>query len=132
MIAADANIFVSWLVEDDKAKADAVARLLKESEEAGRQLWVSDLVMAEVVWVLQRLYRIKPALVAEMVEPLLDAPMLEFENRERLMRAVTLYGNHGVDFADCYTAAAVAERKLEGVLSYDRDFDRLAIKRMEP
>lgn len=132
MIAADANIFVRWLMEDDKAKAEAVGRLLKKSEDDGQHLWVSDLVMAEVVWVLQKVYRVKHAIVAKMVEPLLDAPMLDFENRARLMRAVTLYGNHGVDFTDCYIAAAIAERKLDGVLSYDRDFDRLAVKREEP
>lgn len=132
MIAADSNIFLRWLIGDDKAKADKISRLLKKTEKGGGQIWVSDLVMGEVVWVLQRFYQLKPAEAAEMVEPLLDAPMLNFENRDRLMRTLELFRAHEVDFTDCYIAACALEKGLDSIVSYDRDFEKLPVKRMEP
>lgn len=132
MIAADSNIFLRWLVADDKAKADAIGEFLKRAEKTGEPIWVADLVMGEVVWVLQRFYKLNPEDVVDMVGQLLNTPMLSFENRERLMESLELFRMHGVDFTDCYIAASAQEKACDGVLSYDRDFCKLPVKRLEP
>ena len=132
MIAADSNIFLRWLVADDKAKADAVGEYFKKAEKTGEPIWVADLVMGEVVWVLQRFYELRPSEVADLVGPLLKAPMLSFENRDRLMESLELFRMHGVDFTDCYIAASAREKVCGGVLSYDKDFAKLPVTRLEP
>lgn len=132
MIAADTNLFIRWLLNDDHAQADAVARLFKHAEKTNDPIWVTDIVIAEVVWVLQRLFRLKPPQVAQMVEPILAAPMFDIENRDRLMTAMELFSAHGVDYIDCYVAAAALEKGLAGVASFDADFDRLPVRRITP
>ncbi len=132
MIAADANLFVRWLTNDDRPQAEAAARLFHTAEKTGVLVWVADIVVAEVVWVLQRVFRLRPAQVAEMVEPIIAAPMLAIEHRDRMMRALELFSVHNVDFIDCYLAAASIEEGMEGVASFDRDFDKLPVRRVEP
>jgi predicted nucleic-acid-binding protein len=132
MITIDTNVFLRWLLDDDKRKSEATTRLLKRAEKGEVEIWVPDLVIAEIAWVLRSFYKIRPHAVAEMIEPVVNAPMIDFENRDRLRQAVALYHAHQVDFTDCYIAAAAAERGLESVVSYDRDFDRLPVKRVEP
>ncbi|PIP84481.1 MAG: PIN domain nuclease [Elusimicrobia bacterium CG_4_9_14_3_um_filter_62_55] len=130
MIAADANIFLRWLLDDDHAKAEQVATLFKRAEEGKVEVRAADLTLAEVVWVLGSFYELKPDAIADLLEPLLDSPV-QFENRDRLMVAMELFRAHKASFGDCYLAAFAREKGAE-IASYDRDFDKLAVKRVEP
>ena len=131
MIAADANIFLRWLLDDDKPKAERITTLFKRAQEGKVEIRTTDLTIAEVVWVLGSYYEMKPPAVADMLEPLLDSP-IQFENRARLLVAMELFRIHKASFGDCYLAAFAREQTAEAVLSYDRDFNALGAKRVEP
>ena len=131
MIAADANIFLRWLLDDDSAKAERISILFKRAEEGKVEVHATDLTVAEVVWVLGSYYEMKPPAVVDLLEPLLDSP-IQFENRDRLMVAMELFRVHKASFGDCYLGAFARERGAEAVASYDRDFDALDVKRIEP
>lgn len=130
MIAADANVFLRWLLDDDHAKAERVAQLFKRAQEGKADVLASDITVAEVVWVLGSSFDMKSDAIADMLEPLLNSEV-KFENRERLMVAMELFRAHKVSFGDCYLAAFAREKGAE-IASYDRDFERLAVKRTEP
>lgn len=112
MIVADANIFLRWLLDDDKAKAERITALFKRAEDGKVEIRAADLTVAEVAWVLGSYYEMKPPAVAELLEPLLDSP-IQFENRDRLMVAMELFRAHKASFADCYLAAFARERGAE-------------------
>ena len=132
MIAVDSNIFMRWLLGDDKKQADAIAALVKKYEKRGEHLWASDMVIAEVVWVLESVYSIPPKAVSQYIESLLDVETFEFENHERLLRAVELYRAHEIDFIDCYIVAAAKDKGLATVVSFDRDFKKMPIEMIRP
>ena len=132
MIAVDSNIFMRWLLNDDKEQADAIAALVRKFEKGGERLWASDTVIAEVVWVLESVYDVSPKDVSQYIESLLDVQTFEFENRERLLRAVELYRAHSVDFIDCYIVASAKDKGISTVVSYDRDFRKMPIKAIRP
>ena len=132
MIAVDSNIFMRWLLNDDKEQADAIATLVRKSEKDGERLWASDTVVAEVVWVLESVYDVSPKDVSQYIESLLDVQTFEFENRERLLRAVELYRAHQVDFIDCYIVASAKDKGITTVVSYDRDFKKMPIEAIRP
>ena len=132
MIAVDSNIFMRWLLGDDKEQADAIAALVKKYEKSGEHLWASDTVIAEVVWVLESVYSISPKVVAQYIGSLLDVETFEFENRERLLQAVELYRAHEIDFIDCYIVASAKDKGLSAVVSFDRDFKKMPIETIRP
>ncbi len=132
MIAVDSNIFMRWLLNDDKEQADAIAALVRKFEKDGERLWASDSVIAEVVEVLESVYDVSPKDVCRYVESLLDVQTFEFENRERLLRAVELHRAHQVDFVDCTIVASSKDEGIATVVSYDRDFRKMPIKAIGP
>ena len=132
MIAVDSNIFMRWLLSDDKEQADAIAAMVRKFEKGGERLWASDTVVAEVVWVLESVYDVSPKDISRYIESLLDVQTFEFENRERLLRAVELYRAHQVDFIDCYIVASAKDNGITTVVSYDRDFKKMPIEAIRP
>lgn len=129
----DANVIIRWLIEDDKQKSQAFVSLIKQAERHNRTLFVSDLSIAEIVWVLDSVYKIPLEEVAEAIRKILGDQRLTFENKGRLMTAITLWENHKVDFIDAYQAALAQEKNMETIMSYDTHFDRIpGIKRSEP
>ena len=127
----DANVLLRWLLRDDKPQTDAVERFLRHALAAREELLVSDLAMAELVWVMEG-QDINASIIVRLLRTALNDHRIEFENRERLLTALTLYEAHGVDFIDAYQAGLAQERDLEAVVSFDRDFDRLPVARVEP
>jgi predicted nucleic-acid-binding protein len=97
MIALDTNILLRLITRDDAAQVARVTRFLEEVR--GQTLLVTDLVLAEVVWTLLRLYRWPPAAVAETVRTLLGKPDVEFEDRDRVAAALKAF-SAGADFVD--------------------------------
>jgi len=128
----DANIFLRYLLVDDREKAER-CRLLFERTVAGEEtLFTTPLVMAEVVWVLER-YHWERGKIARNLGLLLNTPHLRFEQRKILEGAVSLYAEHAIDFIDAYHAALLQERGERRLYSYDEDFDKIAgLERVEP
>jgi predicted nucleic acid-binding protein len=48
----DANIFIRYLTNDDPANADRVEKLLESAAAGKERLLTTEMVVAEVVWVL--------------------------------------------------------------------------------
>lgn len=129
----DTNILLCWILEDDKKKADAFAVLMKEASKEKETLYISDMTIAEIVWVLESNYDFPNQAISQTVRNLLSTQSLQFENQERLFDAIAIYEDHNIDFIDAYLSAVVKEKKVKGIFSYDRDFDRVpGIRRIEP
>ena len=129
----DTNVILRWLLDDDKRKADSFSRLLHNAVSRKEQLFISDIGIAEIVWVLESHYKLTVESVGQIVRNLLSTEGLIFENRDRLYDSVALYENHNIDFIDGYLSAVSKEKQLEAILSYDRDFDKVpGVKRLEP
>jgi predicted nucleic-acid-binding protein len=56
MIGIDTNVIVRLLTRDDPEQFDAAVRLVKASG-PDRQLFVNPIVVAETIWVLERIYK---------------------------------------------------------------------------
>lgn len=130
----DTNVVLRWLLDDDKEKSAAFARLLRHAASAGtKTLSMPDIAVAELVWVLESFYEVPRPRIAELVRKLLATDSILFDRHARLFEAITLYEEHNVDYLDAYLAATAREEGLEAVLSYDRDFDKIpGVKRIEP
>lgn len=134
MNLVDANIVIRYLTRDDPGKAEKCRALLEKTIAGqGPALFMSDLAVAEIVWVLESIYKLSKSEIRDNVETVLSAPNIEFQNKEFLSESVVLYAAHNVDFIDAYQAVLVKHRQMSGIYSYDTDFDKLAgVLRLEP
>lgn len=107
MIAVDTNLLVRYLAHDDPAQTPIVSALFHGAAERGEQIYVSTVVLAEVVWVLTSVLRVAKQDLAAVLECLLAAAEerggsvpLVLEHREAVRRALTDYTSGRADFAD--------------------------------
>lgn len=130
----DANIFIRYLTNDDPAKADRVEHLLERAAEGQIHLVTTELVIAEVVWVLESFYKLDNRTIGPMIRAILATPGLEVINGPLLEKAVEHYLGRNIDFIDGYIAAVMERRGISEIFSYDRKhLARLeAIQRREP
>lgn len=116
----DANIFIRYLTNDDPAKADRVERLLAQAASGKRRLLTTELVIAEVVWVLESYYRLDCHAIGPMVKAILATPGLEVINGSLVEKAVELYLAQNIDFIDGYIAAVMERHGVSEIFSYDK------------
>ena len=130
----DTNLFVRYLTDDDPEKADRVEALLNEATGGEIRLITSDLVMAELVWVLESSYDLKPAAITPMIRAILTTPGWEVINSAVVGRAFEIYQDQNVDFVDGHIAALAEKLNISEIYSFDKKhLSRIEnIRRIEP
>jgi predicted nucleic acid-binding protein len=63
----DANVILRFVTKDPPALAARAARLMAKAEQGEVSLYLSTLVLAEVVWVLQSFYQYSIAEIARVL-----------------------------------------------------------------
>jgi predicted nucleic acid-binding protein len=134
-VFVDANIFVRLLTGDDPQKAARSLALFQRAQRGEFTLVTSESVVAEVGYVLssRTTYQIARAAIAAALGPLIADPSLHVEHKESILRSLDLWKDSNLDFTDCLSAEQVRRADLDGIYSYDRDFDRIpGVRRLEP
>jgi len=120
MIALDTNVLVRFLVEDDENQSRLASRLIKGAIERDEQLFISDIVMCETVWVLSSAYRFSRAEILEALAGLLRARAVVFASSDRLARALEAYATGKGDFADYLIREHADAAGADTVATFDR------------
>lgn len=131
----DANVFLRFLTRDDPVKAERVKTLLERAERDEIELFTSESVIAEMVFVLSfpRLYHLGREQVRDLLIPIVSLRGLKLPNRTIVLRALDLYAETSMDFVDALAAAHMMARQVTEIYSYDEHFDSIqGIKRVEP
>jgi len=127
------NIFLRFLLWDDAPKAEACRKFFKKAIEHREVLYTTSLVIAEIVWVLEKSYHYSKVKVAYALLQILSTDNLEIEDKEILMESLGLYHLKNIDYIDAYNAIMMLEKGIKTVYSYDKDFDVVqSIHRQEP
>ncbi|MEJ5198247.1 MAG: PIN domain-containing protein, partial [Anaerolineae bacterium] len=89
----DANVFLRFLTRDDPVKAERVKTLLERAERDEIELFTSESVIAELVFVLSspRLYHLGREQVRDLLIPIVSLRGLKLPNRAVVLRALDLY-----------------------------------------
>lgn len=133
MTFIDTNIFLRLLLWDDPVKAEACRKLFATSLKRNEALWTTPLVIAEIIWVLEKTYQYPRTKIADAVLMILATDNIYVDSKDMLMESVGLYKIKNIDFIDTFHAAFMMTRQISTIYSYDADFDGLPfIKRREP
>lgn len=124
----DANIIIRFLVGNIPEKVRKITRLFQEKE----KLILTDVTVAEIVWVLSSYYKQGKDEITEEILSLIEQPVI-ISNKSLITKAISYFREHNIDYIDAYLIAFTQENDEEGVLSYDRSIDKgKGIKRFEP
>lgn len=120
MIALDTNVLVRFLVEDDEAQSRKATRLIEESQERDETLFVSDIVMCEIVWVLSTSYQFSRAEIVAVLGALLRGRGVVFHSSDSLARALQAFVAGKGDFADYLIREHARTAGADTVATFDR------------
>jgi predicted nucleic acid-binding protein len=118
-VFVDTNVFLRFFVKDVEPLYEK-ARTLFERAEAGKvKLETSELVIAEIVWVLESFYGFTRKEITDLLVILLSSRNLKIANSSRISAAVQLYAAGTMDFIDAYNIASMKSREITKVATYD-------------
>jgi predicted nucleic acid-binding protein len=132
-VLCDTNVLIRFLTADHPQQSPQARRAV-EAAAAGRvTIVITDVVVAELVFVLTSVYGLTERDIADRLTELLSLPGVESSDAAMLADALTVWAEGGLDFVDAYLVAIDRATRDVDVLSFDRDFDRIeGVDRVDP
>jgi predicted nucleic-acid-binding protein len=120
MLAVDTNVLVRLL----SPAADDQTELAEAFIERGA--WVSHLVLAETIWVLDSVYELKADRLAEGIEMLLNHRDLTVQDADVVAEALELFRTRPVlGFSDCLVLEIARKAGHLPLGTFDRELSKL-------
>ena len=121
MIAIDTNILVRYFTQDDPGEARLATRLIEDRLTRVDPGFVSTIVISELIWVLDRAYKLKRPEIDVIVAGLLNAEEIVVDEAAIVRRA--LRGSTG-GLSDALIHAIGQARGCTATVTFDRAFAR--------
>lgn len=132
-VLVDTNIFLRILVKEDDRMFKDCQEFFSLVQKGNISAYIPTVVVAEVLFVLLSHYKYKRQNIVKAIEGIGISSGLEIFDDLQFPQALELYKTHNVKFIDCLLASSARmENPDVAILSYDRDFDKLGIRRIEP
>lgn len=119
MTGVDTNVLVRFLVGDDPGQESRAAAFFARAASAGEKLFVPQIVVCELVWVLGHAYGKDRAEIAAGLESLLRARQLVFEELDEIRNALERFAAGDGDLADWLVWERSRAAGAERVVTFD-------------
>jgi predicted nucleic acid-binding protein len=119
----DTNVLIRFLRGDHPKHSPATQALFSEACEGGCVLILTEVAVAESVWVLDSVYKVRRKQIAEGLRKVILSAGVRCLKRDEMLDALSRYASTKCDFLDCYLAA-LAAASGDHVATFDKDFNR--------
>ena len=120
MIGIDTNILVRFLVGDDAKQANKVYRVFKDAEQNHNEIFVSTLVVLELIWVLDSVYHVDRKDILDSISQLLLMPIFHFESKGVIQAFIPIAQQSNFDLSDLLIAHTANSQGCDSVLTFDK------------
>ena len=125
MIGLDTNLLVRYFTQDDPIQSPIATEVIERRLTPQEPGFVSTVVTAETVWVLNRAYRLGREVIVAVLETMLRSDSLVVESEQEVFLAMIALGDGRGEFGDALIGALCANAGCPRVLSFDRRALRL-------
>jgi predicted nucleic-acid-binding protein len=119
----DTNVLLRFLLDDHAELSQAAAGLFQQAADGKCLLILTDLGVAEAVWVLTSYYKLERQAVAESLAKMIVKAGIQCPTKESVLDALTRFKASKCDFSDCYLAAQASALGV-AVASFDKDMKK--------
>ncbi|MGB6839051.1 MAG: PIN domain-containing protein [Microgenomates group bacterium] len=129
----DTNIFLRTLIREDEETYQDCYKFFEFVKLNKIKAVTSHIVLAEIAWTLSSYYGFSKKKVAQALKGIINLRGLAFSDSYQALSALDMFEQKPVKFIDALLASIkeIKEKKWK-VVSYDRDFDKLGVVRIEP
>ena len=131
----DTNIFLRVIIKEDEKTFKECFQALEKIKSGKINAFTSSLVLVEVNWVLSKFYKFSKDKTCLALKSILNLKGLKIIDKHNPFLAISIYEKSNVKFIDALIASNfLTDRdKLNIIiLSYDKDFDKIGVKRKSP
>jgi predicted nucleic acid-binding protein len=129
----DTNVFIRHLLGDHHDHSPRATAYLQRIENGELRARITDIVIFEIVFLLERTYHQPKAAIVAALLPLITMPGIILPGKRKFREVFTLYVELNLPFADAYYATLMRKQGATEIITFDRDFDRIpGITRQEP
>ena len=120
MRAVDTNVVVRLLTRDDAQQVAAAEAFVRDGA------WISHVVLAEAVWVLESVYELTHQQIVTALEMLLDHHNLTLQDSDVVAAALDRFrARPALGFSDCLVLEIARKAGHLPLGTFDRDLARL-------
>ena len=120
MRAVDTNVLVRLVVRDEPAQVEKAESFVAQGA------WVSQLVLAETVWVLESVYGLSRAQIATVVGMLVEHDRLTLQDEDVIREAHSAFErDQSAGFTDCLIVEVARKAGHVPVGTFDRAMSRI-------
>ncbi len=129
----DTNVFLRYLVVDLPGQSPRSTELFLTIEQGEEQVQTSQVVILEVIFTLQKFYRLSLVDIRNQFLPVVQLPGIRLDHKEFLEPAFDLAILKNIGFQDALNVVIMKHLGLTEIYSWDRHFDQVdGIQRIEP
>lgn len=125
MPTLDTNVLIRYLVQDDPKQARAAEKFIIQFANSEATLFIPISVTLESEWVLRSVYLFSKKSIIEVFISLLETREMQFQDEASVERAIFLFREHNVDFADCLHVATAFTHDYLPMMSFDKQASRV-------
>lgn len=129
----DANVILRFLLADDEKQFLKTKAFIQKLEYGEDEALLTEIVFAEVVWVLHKVYDIPRDEISDKFSKLINYNGIRtIFSKEVFMESLGLYPIHSMDIQDIFLAV-LSKNKECSIITFDKsDFKKLGIDFIEP
>ena len=120
MIGIDTNILVRYLTQDDIEQAKIAEALLDKYLAKPKSIFINNIVLCELIWVLDRGYKYSKDQIVEVVRHILSTEEFTFENQKVLWLALEQFEKKRLDFSDALIGQINKNYNCESTFTFDK------------
>src|SRR5438874_9584454 len=121
----DTNLLLRHLRADVPDQSPRATALIERIERSELEVRLSELVIFETVFTLQRSYKVAKNRIRDALLPIIELPGMVLPGKRRFRRMFELYVTLNIAFGDAYLAVQMEQLKADQLYSFDRELDRL-------
>ena len=132
-VYADTNLFIRFFTGDSDNQSQESKKFLDQVSRGKYELFICDLIVAEIIYVLESIYHLDRNEVVEKILAIAETDNTIIENRQVILGALDLYEEKNIDFIDAYLASHSIKNNCDTVFTFDKDFRKIDfIKKIIP
>jgi predicted nucleic acid-binding protein len=125
LLFLDTNVLLRHVRQDHPIHSPRATAILARIERGELRARISDIVVFETVFSLQRGYRQPRDLIAAALLDLLKLPGIVLPGKRIYDDVFGLYLSTSLGFADCYHVALIRRNRGTDIFTFDEGFDRI-------
>lgn len=122
----DTNVILRFLLNDNNKLSNQAKKYINKAQDDKAIIFVTNLVIAELIWVLKSVYQKPIKKIYLSIEEFLSNKNFKTEDNKLSKQALTLSYNKNISFIDACNFLEAKKRKLK-LITFDKKLAKLSI-----